>query len=60
MNLVDRHSLSSELQSEMYSDLESVGENNQLTCLEEVQTAVWFIFWFIYCLTLLIVKLNDT
>lgn len=46
MNLVARHLLSSEFQSEVYSDLKNVGESKQLekTCLEEVQTAVWFIF----------------
>lgn len=45
MDLVARHLLSSELQSEVYSDLKNVGENNQMEkiCLEEVQTPVWFI-----------------
>lgn len=42
MTLVARHLLSSELQSEVYSDLKSVDENNQpeMACLEEVHTAV--------------------
>lgn len=37
MNLVARYLLNSELQSEVYSDLKNVGENNHLekTCLEE-------------------------
>lgn len=58
MNFFDKHLFSSELQAEVYSDLQSVGGDNQLerTCLEEAGTAVWFIFWFISGLRLLKMK----
>lgn len=55
MNFVDKHFFSSELQAELYSDLQSIGGSNQLgnTCLEEERTAVRFIFCFISSLRLL-------